>query len=125
MSGSRGDSDKGWRPDPIPVTPKTKGGGGGGNGGTPDPCNISERTNLNSVDRTMLASLRAGHILSVIYQAGPPRRLVAQTAVGETVGSITSPSMAQIIQCIQSGVAFEAEVLSIRGALCQVEVRRA
>lgn len=124
MSGSGGGGGD-WRPDPIPVSPKTKGGGGGGDGGPPDPCDISERTNLNSVDRMVLASLRAGHVLRVVYQAGPPRRLVAMNAANETVGSITSPAMAQIIQCIQAGVSFEAEVLSIRGALCQVEVRRA
>jgi hypothetical protein len=50
--------------------------------------------------------------------------LVAQTSAGGTVGSITSPSMPQIIQCItQSGNQYEAEVRSIRGGLCQVEVR--
>jgi hypothetical protein len=89
----------------------------------PDHCNIVETTNLNSVDRTVLATLRIGDVLSVVFLPGPPQRLVAQSA-GRIAGSITSPSMPQIIQCItQGGHSYEAEIVSIRGALCRVEVR--
>jgi hypothetical protein len=127
-SGSRGDD---WRPEPKkPGSPgqKKKNGdaensGGGGNG-EPDPCAIAEITNLNSVDKSVLATIRPGDVLQVVFVTGPPLRLLAQTNVGQTVGSITSPSMLQLIVCItQSGRQYEAVVLSIRGALVQVEVR--
>lgn len=125
MSGSGGGGT--WRPEPKPASKPKAGnggkGGGGGGGGQPDPCEIVEITALNSVNRTVLATLRVGDVLDVVFQAGPPQQLLAQTR-GQTVGSITSPSMPQIIQCIRAGHAYEAEIKSIRGAICQVEVRR-
>jgi hypothetical protein len=106
------------------VTQPEKGSGGGGGGATPDPCNIKERTTLNSVNRTAISGLREGDRLKVVFEAGPPQRLVAMTAANAVAGSITSPSMPQIIQCItQGGVEYEAEVLSVRGAVCQVQVQ--
>jgi hypothetical protein len=129
MSGSGGGGT--WRPEPKPA-PGRKGGAGGGGSGTsgggggvspPDPCNIIETTSLNSVVRTVLTTLRVGDVLDVVFIAGPPQRLVAQAA-GGIAGSITSPSMPQIIRCItQGGHSYEAEILSIKGALCQVQVR--
>ena len=129
-SGPRGDD---WRPEPkSPATPERKGkdgtdgGTGDGGGGEPDPCAIVEATNLNSVDRSVLATVRAGDVLQVVFLVGPPRRLIAQTSAGGVVGSITSPSMLQLIVCItQSGRQYQATVLSIRGALVQVEVKPA
>jgi hypothetical protein len=121
MSGGGGGGDT-WRPEPKP-TPRPKGGGGGENV-PPDPCNIVETTTLNSPNRTVVTTLRTGDLLTVVFQAGPPQRLVAEHSSGATAGSITSPSMLQIIQCItQGGHGYVAEVLSVRGAICQVRVR--
>jgi hypothetical protein len=129
MSGSGGGHHD-WRPEPKEA-PKGRGakgggpagGGGGGGGGQPDPCEIVETTTLNSANRTALATLRVGDMLDVVFKAGPPQQLLAQSR-GNTVGSITSPSMPQIIQCIRAGNSYAAEIKSIRGAICQVEVRR-
>ena len=123
MSGGGGGGGGDWRPEPTPIKPTKPGGGGGGGGGPADPCDIVETTNLNSVNATALASLAVGSILDVVYQAGPPAQLLAQSA-GTTIGSITSPHMPQIIQCITQGHSYEAEILVIRGGLCQVEIRR-
>ena len=125
MSGGGGGGGDTWRPHPkTPV--KAASDRGDGTGSNPDPCAISETTNLNSVDRGVLATVREGNVLDVIYLPGPPRRLVAQTRTGAIVGSITSPSMPQFIQCMtQSNYQYEAVVLSIRGAICQVEIRPA
>lgn len=123
MSGGGGGN---WRPEPTPVSKSSKGGSGSGGGsGGDDPCNLVEATTLNSPDPGVLATLRAGDQLSVILQAGPPRRLVARTKSGDVAGSITGPSMAQIIQCIGDGRAYVAEVTSVRGGLCRIEVRPA
>ena len=122
MSGG-GSSDSSW-PEPRPITnPSKGGGGGGGGGGIPDVCNIQETTTLNSPDRTVIAGLRAGDVLDVEFEPGPPRKLVAKRA-NAVAGAITSPSLLQFIQCIiQSDVKYSADVLSVRGAVCQIRVR--
>jgi hypothetical protein len=88
----------------------------------PNPCNITEVTNLNSVNRNVVAGLRPNDRLGVVFQAGPPQRLVAESQPGVIAGSITSPSMLQIIQCIQAGHTYDAVVLSVRGAQCHVRI---
>lgn len=112
MSGGGGGDDT-WRKisDPPPGKP-------------PNPCDIDELTMLNSPNRSVLAALSAGMILTVDYDAGPPRRLVARAPSG-IAGSITSISLPQLIQCIQDGNKYVAEILTLRGAVCQVRVRRA
>ncbi len=122
MSGGGGGGGGTWRPTPQ-AAPKAPGSQGGG-GGTPrDPCNINETTNLNSPDRTVLAGLRTGDVLTVEFKTGPPRVLVAVTEARAVAGSITSPSMPQVIQCIQQGWHYVAEVLAVRGAVCQIRIR--
>jgi len=124
--GGGGGGNDNWRPEPqaVPERPQPAAGGqGGGTAAPEDPCNIVERTPLNSPNRTVLSTLRVGDILNVVYQPGPPQRLVAEQSPGVIAGSITSPSMLQIIQCIQRGYTYVAEVLSIRGAICEVMVR--
>lgn len=112
MSGGGG-GDETWRKPPKPT----------GNPGTPnDPCAIDEITTLNSPNRSVLATLGVGHILNLVLELGPPRRLLARTVSGQTAGSITSPSLPQIIGCIQSGVSYQLEVLTLRGAVCQVRI---
>lgn len=126
MSGGGGGGGGDWRPIPTPIAPKKPSGGGdggGGGGNESDPCDIVEITNLNSVDATVLATLALGAVLDVVYVAGPPARLLAQSS-GATLGSITSPHMPQLVQCITQGHAYEAEILLIRGGICQVEIRR-
>jgi len=61
-------------------------------------------------------------ILAVGYLPGPPRQLLAQYN-GSTAGSITSPSMLQIINCISQGRSYDAVVLSMRGAICEVRIQ--
>jgi hypothetical protein len=123
MSGSGSSGGGSWRPEPKPGQQVGSAEGGGGRE-APDPCAIVEVTNLNSVDATVLRGVRLGDRLNVVYRTGPPIRLLAETPTGEVLGSITSPSMAQIIQCIgQRGRRYIAEVRVIRGGICEVEVR--
>ena len=99
-------------------------GGGSGGGGQPDPCDIVSVTNLNSPNPAAIRTFRPGDVLQVAYQAGPPRLLLATTSAGVVAGSITSAEMPRIIACINKGVGYVAEVLSVRGGLCQVRVHR-
>jgi hypothetical protein len=121
MSGSsNGGGD--WRPAPkMPVREPAQQGGGDDGSGISDTCAIHEKTTLNSVDRTVLATLRVGVVMDVVFDSGPPHRLIAQLN-GAFAGSITSPSMLQFIQCIQGGKQYVADVIAIQGGTCQVVV---
>ena len=122
MSGGGGGGGDFREPDRPAPRPTLGGGSGGGDVGPGNPCHIIEVTNLNSVDRAVVAGLRPNDSLAVVYQAGPPQRLVATTAAGTIAGSITSPSMLQLIQCIFAGNAYSAIVLVVRGAQVQVRI---
>lgn len=121
--GERGDGD--WRP----TRPESKpgggkpGAGGGGGGGAHEPCDIHEAATLNSPNRKIVATLRSGDVLDVVLRPGPPRQLVAEHN-GSVAGSITSPQSTRIIQCItRDGRQYVAEVTSVRGGICRVEIR--
>jgi hypothetical protein len=110
-------------------------GGGGGGGGTADwrptgnvgggndPCNVVETTALNSPVRAVVSTLNTGDVLDIVFVPGPPQQLLAQHN-GRLAGSITSPSMLQIINCINQGHSYIARVLSVRGAICEVRIQR-
>jgi hypothetical protein len=115
MSGGGSNSSSDWRPSPSSE--------GAGKGGAKDPCDVVETTALNSPVKAVLSGLKDGDILDVVYQAGPPQRLVAESQ-GQIAGSITSPSMLQIIRCISvNDKQYVAIVLSVRGAICQVRIQ--
>lgn len=117
--GGGGGDDDSPRPARRPVKPKK----GADTGGAGDPCNIIERTKVNSPDRTVAATLRRDDVLTVEYDAGPPKRLIVRAASGSVLGSITSPSMPQLIQCIIGGYGYEAVVISIAGGMIEVQVQ--
>lgn len=108
--------------DPRPLTPsKPKGDGGGGD--PSDECDIHERTRLNSPDRTVLATLRVEDVLRLRLENGPPVVLLALDSRGRPAGSITSSRLPQIIQCIRQGRTYQADVLALNGAICEVQIR--
>lgn len=110
-------------------------GGGGTNddswriiGGSPageDNCTITEQTILNSPNAAIVATLTIGQILSIVLvQVGLRSRLEAVTIPqGQTAGAITSTRMVDIIECIQDGSTYEAEVISINAGRVGVEIR--
>jgi len=124
MSSGGPEDDGPVRPAPKAVKPKTgKSSEGGGTGAGSGACNIIERTKINSPDPTVRATLRQNDVLDVAYEPGPPKRLLARTSAGSTLGSITSPSMPQLIQCIISGYEYEAVVLTLSGGMVEVQVQ--
>lgn len=122
MSGGGGGGSA--RPDPVtPIAPKSGGGGGGsGGGGGADPCILVEDTNLNSPVPAVVATLKPGDVLTVRLVAGPPVRVVVQTAAGLTAGSITGAKLPQIIKCLEAGVDYKADIVSVKGAAVRVRV---
>ena len=120
MSGGGGGGSA--RPDPVtPIVPKSGGGGEGGAGGG-DPCSLIEDTNLNSPVPAVVATLKPSEVLAVRLVPGPPVRVVVQTAAGLTAGSITGAKLPQIIKCLEAGVNYKADVVSVKGAAVRVRV---
>lgn len=112
-SGDAGSGDgREWR------TPQRRELGG-------DECNIVERTVLNSPVAEVIETTRVGDVFQLALEAEPRTRVVAKTPDGQTAGAITSPSLADIIECIQSGNSFEAEVTAVAGGRVEIEVRPA
>lgn len=129
MSGSGGGDD--WRPSrdlggrPPPGDGATQPGSDGDAEDREDPCNIVERTTLNSPVREVISQLGVGTTLGIQLQMGPPRRLLAVAGDGKVAGSITSPNSGRIIQCLSEGRSFRATVRNVRGGICTVLVHPA
>jgi len=125
MSGPSGGGGGDWRPT-SESRPTTRSGSDASGSGTAtmDPCDIDTTLPLNSPNQAVLNRVIVGDILGVQLIPGPPMVLVASTASGDVVGSITAAQMAQLIACIRQGVTYQAEVKVIRGGLCQVRVTR-
>jgi hypothetical protein len=119
---SGGDPDDSPRPPAKPV-PRRDGGPSGGGNPPPGPCNIVVDTTVNSPDRAVLATLRPGDVLNVEYRQGPPIQLIARTANGAVLGSLTPPSLPQIVQCSREGYQYSAVVIEIRGGACSVQIQ--
>ncbi len=121
MSGGGGGSS---RPDPVtPVVP-CKGGDGMGGGGV-DPCVLTEETTLNSPVPAIVGALKPGDVLTVSLERGPPLRVVVRTSAGHTAGSITGAKLPQIIACLEAGVDYNAQVVTVKAAADRVRVTNA
>ena len=100
--------------------------GGGGGGDRPDTetsCEaLTDQTTLNSVDAKVLAHVHVRDVLDVVAQSstGP---LAAKDKTRAIVGTITSASLGRILECIDEGHQFVAEVKSINGGQVIVLVR--
>lgn len=124
-SGGNGDEDP-LRTAPTTVKKKAgQGDGGSGAGGIPNECNITEETKVNSPNRTVASTLRAGDVLALEYNSGPPKQLLVKTTSSAVLGSITSNLMPQYIQCILAGVKYNVIILSISGGLIDVRIEPA
>lgn len=100
-------------------------GSGSGSSSSPSDCDIAERVPLNSPQPAVLAKLKAGMTLDVALTQGPPQSLVAQIQKsGEIAGSLTPKSLARLLQCMRSGNVYIADVVTVKGGLVEVEIRR-
>lgn len=100
-------------------------GGGGGSpyfgDEVPDCSKLRIRTNLGSPDPKVVATLKKGDVLAVVYE--PPRGpLYVETSKGKRAGSILTGDQVKLISCIADGHTYAAEVLSVSGGKCEVEI---
>lgn len=103
------------------------GGGGGGYGPSrsSDDCAIVEQTALNSV-QAPASQLTVGTRLEVDAVQQNNRTVLVARLVngGAIVGSLTPPSLADLLDCISKGRVYVADVISIQlPALIRVEIR--
>lgn len=101
-------------------------GGSGTGGWTPtsssDKCaTLVFEAQLNSPQAPVLATLVLGEFLSVELSA-LPRQVVQVLKSGVMVGVLTGSQTPQLINCLQNGYSFRAEVQSVAGGMCTVRV---
>jgi hypothetical protein len=112
------------RPDPVPSKPKpAKGGGAGGGGGGSSPCDISIDVDLEGVRPGALAGLEIGSVLTVILQPTAAFPVVMCVRPdGTVVGSLAGfRFLAQLIECLEQGVAYQVEITAMSGGNCHVQ----
>lgn len=85
--------------------------------------NTTESTLLTVPNRTALRSVKVGDLLRAEYRPGPPPLLVAMTKNGSAAGAIDSRTTRAIIDCIQCGIEYDAQVTSIKGLKCRVRMQ--
>lgn len=97
---------------------------GGGGGAANDPClSLRLRRNLEGPVPGVADGLQVGEVVPIVLIAGDPPIVVVNDVVGTTAGSIV-PTF-RLLECLQQGIAFEADVLSTDGGFIQLEVRAA
>ncbi len=100
-------------------------GGGGGSWIEPvqDSCEtLTSETTLTSPVQNVVAQLAVGDQLDVRVDDVGGTRVVRAVHNGNVAGSITSAVIQRIVECIESGHAYVAEVLSVQGGACRVRV---
>jgi hypothetical protein len=105
MSGSSG----GFSPNP------------GRLGGT-DCTRLAKELILSSPQPQVIRSLRQGEILEIDFDAPPGDKvIVAKTQRGQIAGSVTGEQ--RLRTCMIEGYRYVAEVLSVSGGACRVQIR--
>jgi hypothetical protein len=102
---------------------------GSGSGGTwvepvQDSCEkLTSETTLTSPVRDVVSQLAVGDVLDVRVDNVGGTPVVRVVHDGNVAGSITSAVIQRIVECIEKGHAYVAEVLSVQGGACRVRVR--
>ncbi len=121
MGGSGGGSVSFGRPsqpDDVQQVDPTQGGGGG----QPDDCSsIDVNVVLQSPQPAVVTTLRKGDLLRVqLTSGGPP--ILAVTQQGAAAGAIIPPDIRKLVDCLNKGHDFVAEVLQVTGGAVRVRV---
>lgn len=99
------------------------GSGGGGYSPRESGCaNLSFNTVLGTPKPPVLALLRKGHVLQLVLETTTIKIVVAKTNAGQMAGTITTMTQ-QLIECMENGHEYEAEVTQVAGLQCSVGVR--
>ena len=77
-------------------------------------------TNLASVDAEVLKKVDVGEVLPMAAQSADGPVVVMKD--DEVLGTVLSSKLVQLLNCMNGGTEYEAEVLIIEGAICQVKI---
>ena len=104
-------------------------GGSGSRGWEPpridNPCEkLSFSSAVNSPQAAVIKTLKVNYVLDVELQT-TPHIAVLLNYKGKLAGVLTGIKIASLINCLQNGYIFTADVMSISGGICRVEVRPA
>lgn len=83
---------------------------------------LSFTATVNSPQPAALAAVSVGDILDVALSP-PPHQSVLVVKQASTVGALTGAKISSLVNCLQNGYRFEAEVTGLNGGVCTVEVR--
>jgi hypothetical protein len=104
---------------------RSRGGSGGDSGGGTDPCDIEIESVLQSVQVEALRGSKVGTILSVALEMENGSERLCAKHDDKIVGSIVSMFATTIIECIQKGNRYQAEITEIHGHQCRVRIKKA
>lgn len=112
----------GYIEDPKPKRPPRRPVGGDDG----DPCDLSLELDLVGLQPEISSRLTSGAMLRVVLiSLNGIDSVVCQTAAGDTVGALAAfRGLAQLINCLKKGVAYEAAVVLASKTRCNVEVAR-
>jgi acetamidase/formamidase len=104
-------------------------GGSGSSDWTPstpsDSCDQLHFTSIvSSPQPAVVSGLKKGDVLNVKFQTAPQTAVLVEHK-GAVAGTLTGVKISNLINCLQNGYAFEAEVTSVVGGKCTVEVKPA
>jgi hypothetical protein len=121
-SGPGGSADFGKRPG----VPSGKSSGGGGGSAKGDPCDeLDEITDLLSPKPDVVKHLHRKQILDlVLTKEEPPILAVTRESKPKVVGSIVPLMLETLLACMEKGRRFEAEVISLAGGSCKLNIRQ-
>lgn len=123
MGGSGGGGSSGFGRPSQPDQPQPGAPVGGPGGGGTDPCRkITFETLLQSPVPAVVAQLQVGEILHVeLTNNRPPIIVLRQN--GTIVGAIIPQNIRQLVDCINAGNHYVAEVVRIQGGAVTLRVR--
>lgn len=104
------------------------GGGGGGGGGAAgrDQCALIFNASINSLNSDYARAVNIGAILGIALGGESGRTLEVRTSEGYLIGSLIGLTNAGIlVECIQAGNIYQAQVTQISSGTFSVLVTRA
>lgn len=91
-----------------------------------DPCDLQFQLELVGVRSAASSRIMRRDVLDVVLvRRGAAVSAVCSTSHGEVVGALAAfRGLAQLINCLDAGVQFQAEVIEASATRCEVRVRR-
>lgn len=92
--------------------------------GQPGPCDkLQVETALQSPNPDVLATIRKDDELELQLKAVGNRHAVLVLKGSDVAGSLVFASLQKLVECMQAGYQFVAQVLAISGPSCRLRIR--